>query len=73
MDRVDLLNRIAELEAWLSGMEIDSRDIGIRRINSRVCHLGVQWLEDATDERLAAFLEHLESVKNANAQMELWG
>ena len=66
MDRVDLLNRIAELEKELRNWRIDSRDCGVRVCNSRRFHLGTQYPQEAPDELLGLFLVHLEGVLDAS-------
>ena len=48
------------------GWRIDSRDVGMRLCNSRRFHLGTQYLEEATDDALGAFAEHLEGVLDAS-------
>jgi len=69
MVRVDLLNAIKDLQDSLARDEIDSRHVPRRAAMSRQAHLrepgglSTQYLQDATDESLAAFLEHLEGVR----------
>jgi len=69
MTRVDLLNRITELQDELARDEIDSRHVSRRAGMSRQAHLRepgglpTQYLTDATDDSLALFLTHLEGVR----------
>ena len=63
MTRVDLLNAIQAKQKELARDEIDNWHVPARARNSRRKHLGTEYLQDATDESLAAFLEHLEGVR----------
>ena len=69
LTRVDLLNAITKLQDELADDEIDSRHFPRRAAMSRQAHLrepgglSTEYLTDATDESLAAFLEHLKGVR----------
>lgn len=69
MERHKLLNAITDLQDELARDEIDSRHVPRRAAMSRQTYLRepgglrTQYLQDATGESLAAFLEHLEVVR----------
>ena len=69
MTRVEKLNAITNIQNELARDKIDSRHVPRRAAKSRGAYLRepgglpTEYLQDATDDSLATFLEHLEGVR----------